>query len=93
MTLQTQIRIYYFTCDNKVQELGWMGSNWSAGATLGDVDPSSSTSLYAAVRTHNSGLAELRVGYQSPSHPHTITESFWIPSENRWGVREYPAMM
>ena len=92
MTLQIQIRVYYVTSDYKVQELGYMGDNWSAGATLGDVDPCS-TSFYASVRAPSSGLAELRVGYQSASNPHTITESFWIPSEGRWAVREFPAMM
>lgn len=92
MTLQ--IRVYYFSIENKVQELAWTAAsgNWAVGATLGEVDPRS-TSLYAQVRAGGASLAELRVGYQSPCNPSTITESYWIPGESRWGVREYPAMM
>lgn len=90
MTLQ--IRVYYFSYNYKVQELVWMNNHWAVGATLGDVDPCS-TSLCASVRAPASGLAELRVGYQSRSNPNTITESFWIPTEGRWAVRKYPAMM
>ena len=90
MTLQ--IRVYYITCDYKVQELAWLNRNWVVGATLGDADPCSN-SLCASVRAPSTGLAELRIGYQSACNPRTITESYWIPTEGRWAVREYPAMM
>jgi len=92
MTLQVQIRIYYFTKDNKVQEVGYTNGAWGVGPTLGEVDPSS-TGLYASVRTSGSDLAEIRVGYQSKSKPQTITESFFTQSENKWAVREYPDVM
>ncbi|OAX36179.1 hypothetical protein K503DRAFT_772770 [Rhizopogon vinicolor AM-OR11-026] len=87
-----EIRVYYITQENKVQELCWINNAWAVGAILGDV-VFGCTWLCAQVRASGATLAELRVGYQRPANPNTITESYYIPSQSRWGVRTYPSMM
>ncbi|OJA19903.1 hypothetical protein AZE42_13213 [Rhizopogon vesiculosus] len=87
-----QIRVYYITQEDKVQELCWINNAWAVGAVLGDV-VFGCTWLCAQVRASGATLAELRVGYQSPANPNTITESYYIPSQTRWGVRTYPSKM
>ncbi|OJA15151.1 hypothetical protein AZE42_04700 [Rhizopogon vesiculosus] len=87
-----QIRIYYITQDSKVQELLLSNHTWAVGPILGDV-VFGSIGLYAQVRASGATLAELRVGYQCPANPNTITESYYISSQSRWGVRTYPSMM
>ncbi|OJA17978.1 hypothetical protein AZE42_08946 [Rhizopogon vesiculosus] len=88
MNLQT--RIYYFTDELKVQEMDW-DSNirhyFEAGPTLGDV-MEGSIALYAQVDADGDTLAEIRVGYQSPSNPETITESYYTFSTG-WRTRIY----
>ncbi|OAX36180.1 hypothetical protein K503DRAFT_322791 [Rhizopogon vinicolor AM-OR11-026] len=88
----SQVRVYYITQDNKVQELQWTNHTWVVGPILGDVI-FGSIALYAQVRAGGATLAELRIGYQCPANPNTITESYFIPSQSRWGVRTYPSMM
>ncbi|OJA16470.1 hypothetical protein AZE42_06880 [Rhizopogon vesiculosus] len=87
-----QIRVYYITQDNKVQELCWTNHVWVVGATLGDAI-CGSIGLCAQQRAPGGVLQELRIGYQSPADPSTITESYYIPPQSRWGVRTYPSMM
>lgn len=89
----SDIRVYYFTNESTVQELVWSTSGgWSVGMNLGDTI-TNGISLYAQVRATGTDLAELRVGYQSPSDPETITESYYIPTEEKWGTRTYPNEM
>jgi hypothetical protein len=86
-----QVRVYYITCEVKVQELMFTGGHWVLGMTLGDVMPGS-LNLYAAVRTDRTTgtLIQSGVGYQTPTNPQTITESYYDYPAGTWKVRAYP---
>ncbi|OAX31659.1 hypothetical protein K503DRAFT_60467 [Rhizopogon vinicolor AM-OR11-026] len=82
--------IFYFTDELKVQVMSWnsdVAGYFETGPTLGDV-MECSIALYAQVEAHGDTLTEIRVGYQSPSNPETITESYYTPSTG-WRTRIY----
>ncbi|OJA09191.1 hypothetical protein AZE42_00701 [Rhizopogon vesiculosus] len=89
ITWGSTLRVYYFTEDCKVQEMYWVGGvdAWfKVGNVLGDVVDGSF--LYAQVHANGNDLEEIRVGYLSPEHCDTITESvFTYPTG--WGTRTY----
>jgi hypothetical protein len=90
-----QIRLFYLTADCKVQEMFWNNYDDPSpviGKTLGDV-VWGSHSLYAYVRTAGDAAGQIRVGYQSPSDPTTITESVYTPDSGWATTRAYPKMM
>ncbi|KAG1871743.1 hypothetical protein DFJ58DRAFT_762177 [Suillus subalutaceus] len=70
-----QIRVYYITVDNRVQEMVFTrGYDWQKGATLGTA-VEDSTCLYAQYRFTTEPL--VRVGFQSSAAPQTITEALY----------------
>ncbi|OJA08505.1 hypothetical protein AZE42_10957 [Rhizopogon vesiculosus] len=92
-----QARLFYFTEDCKVQEMYYTQllarsiPGWEVTSTIGDVVPGS-VALYAQVAANGDNLEEVRVGYQSPSNPETITESYWV-GVGPWKTRTYPKEM
>ncbi|KAG1760233.1 hypothetical protein EDD22DRAFT_751641, partial [Suillus occidentalis] len=70
-----QIRVYYITVDNRVQEFAYsQNDGWQKGSILGTA-LKNSTCLYAQDRFTTEPL--LRVGFQSFAAPQTITEAFY----------------
>ncbi|KAG0705999.1 hypothetical protein DFH29DRAFT_996422 [Suillus ampliporus] len=83
------IQVYYFTKDSTLQGLYWTAGprGFNASEPLGNVLKGS---LYAHASTSGvkQHLVEIRVGYQSPSNPDTITEAYYTTS-HRWRTRAF----
>jgi len=81
-----QIRVYYITLDNRVQELKFSrGKGWSLGATLCATAPCC-VWLYARVRVNGGDLKERRVGYEAGNNLIAITETYWRFDGTGWGT-------
>jgi hypothetical protein len=92
--MNLQVRVFYFANNSTLQVIRWQSgmSAYATGANLGPV-VRGSTTLYATVQADGDVLGQIRVGYQSPSDPTTITESVYTINSGKWTPRTYPKLM
>ena len=92
--MNLQVHMYYFANNSTLQGIYWAFGMpaYAVGSNLGPV-VRGSTTLYATVQADGNTLRQIRVGYQSPSDPTTITESVYTGGPEGWVARTYPKLI